>query len=180
VHWYTSRWIICGVVLRSLLMPVCSFRIHPALWCPWCFHTNRFIEQCQTTWSDGVHSAWTFLYWGCTWWYARYSLSPRSLPHVDVIVANGDSIASEGKGDYMFVEGRVMDTKGNPIAGAVIDTWETDGSGLYDTQVRLCTLHNHYLLIEQIQYADRDEPDCRGRLHSAEDGYYSFRAIVCV
>lgn len=80
----------------------------------------------------------------------------------------------------MFVEGRVMDTKGNPIAGAVIDTWETDGSGLYDTQVRLCTLHNHYLLIEQIQYADRDEPDCRGRLHSAEDGYYSFRAIVCV
>jgi protocatechuate 3,4-dioxygenase beta subunit len=45
----------------------------------------------------------------------------------------------------MFVEGRVTDTKGNPIAGAVIDTWETDGSGLYDTQVRVCTLHNHYL-----------------------------------
>jgi len=31
-----------------------------------------------------------------------------------------------------------------------------------------------------MQYANRDEPDCRGRLHSAEDGSYSFRAIVPV
>lgn len=52
-------------------------------------------------------------------------------------VANGDSIASEGKGDYMFVEGRVLDLKGNPIAGAIIDTWETDGFGSYDTQASL-------------------------------------------
>ncbi|KAG6866315.1 hypothetical protein C0991_005782 [Blastosporella zonata] len=78
-------------------------------------------------------------------------------------VPNGDSIASEGKGDYMFVEGRVLDTKGNPIAGAIIDTWETDSNGLYDTQ-----------------YAGRGKPDCRGRLTSAEDGSYSFRAVVPV
>ncbi|KAF9455852.1 intradiol ring-cleavage dioxygenase [Collybia nuda] len=78
-------------------------------------------------------------------------------------IANGESIASEGKGDYMFVEGRVLDTKGNPIAGAVIDTWETDGFGVYDTQ-----------------YTVRDKPDCRGRLHSADDGSYSFRAVVPV
>ncbi|RDB27606.1 Hydroxyquinol 1,2-dioxygenase [Hypsizygus marmoreus] len=78
-------------------------------------------------------------------------------------VANGDSIASEGKGDYMFVEGRVLDTKGNPIAGAIIDTWETDGDGLYDTQ-----------------YSNREKPDCRGRLFSGEDGSYSFRAVVPV
>lgn len=31
-----------------------------------------------------------------------------------------------------------------------------------------------------MQYADRKEPDCRGRLRSAEDGSYSFRAVVCV
>jgi hypothetical protein len=43
----------------------------------------------------------------------------------------------------MFVEGRVTDTKGNPIAGAVIDTWETDGSGLYDTQVRWRPFHKY-------------------------------------
>lgn len=48
----------------------------------------------------------------------------------------GDSIASEGKGDYMFVEGVVADIRGNPIPNAIIDTWETDGFGLYDTEVR--------------------------------------------
>ncbi|KAG6815099.1 hypothetical protein H0H93_010979, partial [Arthromyces matolae] len=78
-------------------------------------------------------------------------------------VPNGETIASEGKGDYMFVEGRVLDTKGNPIAGAIIDTWETDNNGLYDTQ-----------------YSEREKPDCRGRLTSAEDGSYSFRAVVPV
>ncbi|KNZ73269.1 Hydroxyquinol 1,2-dioxygenase [Termitomyces sp. J132] len=76
-------------------------------------------------------------------------------------IANGETIASEGKGDYMFVEGRVLDTRGNPIAGAVIDTWEADANGLYD-----------------VQYTNRDKPDCRGRLISAEDGSYSFRAVM--
>ncbi|KAF8067930.1 intradiol ring-cleavage dioxygenase [Lyophyllum atratum] len=76
---------------------------------------------------------------------------------------NGDSIASEGKGDYLFVEGLVTDTKGNPIAGAIINTWETDGFGSYDTQ-----------------YETRDGPDCRGRLRTAEDGSYGFRAVVPV
>lgn len=51
------------------------------------------------------------------------------------LVQKGDSIASEGKGDYMYVEGRVTDLQGQPIPNAVIDTWETDGEGLYDTQV---------------------------------------------
>ena len=41
----------------------------------------------------------------------------------------GESIASEGKGEYMFVEGRVLTISGVPIPGAVIDTWETDGEG---------------------------------------------------
>lgn len=29
----------------------------------------------------------------------------------------------------MFVEGRVLTTGGEPIPGAVINTWETDGTG---------------------------------------------------
>lgn len=41
----------------------------------------------------------------------------------------GESIASEGKGDYMYVEGRVLSTNGTPIANATIETWETDGTG---------------------------------------------------
>ncbi|KAF8997727.1 intradiol ring-cleavage dioxygenase [Cyathus striatus] len=75
--------------------------------------------------------------------------------------SNGESIATEGKGDYLFIQGKILDTQGKPVAGAIIDTWETDGHGLYDTQ-----------------YANRLEPDCRGRLHSADDGSYSFRAVV--
>ncbi|KAG5641920.1 hypothetical protein DXG03_003966 [Asterophora parasitica] len=90
-------------------------------------------------------------------------LHRERLGLTSMVVPNGDSIASEGKGDYMFVEGRVLDTKGTPIAGATIDTWETDSNGLYDTQ-----------------YSHRDKPDCRGRLTSAEDGTYSFRAVVPV
>jgi hypothetical protein len=31
-----------------------------------------------------------------------------------------------------------------------------------------------------MQYDVRDEPECRGRLRSAQDGSYSFRAIVYV
>ncbi|KAK1224673.1 hypothetical protein PQX77_012419 [Marasmius sp. AFHP31] len=79
--------------------------------------------------------------------------------HID----HGGSIASEGKGDYMYVHGKVLDTKGNPIAGAKIDTWETDGMGMYDTQ-----------------YANRDHPDCRGVVTSSEDGSYAYRAVVPV
>ncbi|KAH7912165.1 Intradiol ring-cleavage dioxygenase [Hygrophoropsis aurantiaca] len=75
----------------------------------------------------------------------------------------GDSIASEGKGDYMYVEGRILTTKGEPIPDAIIDTWETDANGYYDTQ-----------------YTDRAHPDCRGRLRSAKDGRYGYRAVVPV
>lgn len=41
----------------------------------------------------------------------------------------GDTIASEGKGEYMYVEGTILDTEGNPIPDAVIETWETDADG---------------------------------------------------
>jgi len=78
-------------------------------------------------------------------------------------VENGESIASEGKGDYLWMEGRVLDTKGNPIPNAVVETWETDGHGFYDTQ-----------------YKERDHPDCRGRLRSDKDGKFAYRAIVPV
>ena len=42
----------------------------------------------------------------------------------------GESIASEGKGEYMYVEGYVRDTNCVPIPGAVIYTWETDDKGV--------------------------------------------------
>ena len=41
----------------------------------------------------------------------------------------GESIASEGKGEYMYVEGRILSTDGTPIPNASIETWETDSDG---------------------------------------------------
>ncbi|KAI0087399.1 aromatic compound dioxygenase [Irpex rosettiformis] len=78
-------------------------------------------------------------------------------------VAEGGSIASEGKGDYMYVEGRILSTDGTPIPNAIIETWETDGHGNYD-----------------VQYAGREKADCRGRLRSGPDGKYTYRAVVPV
>jgi protocatechuate 3,4-dioxygenase beta subunit len=37
----------------------------------------------------------------------------------------------------MFVEGRVLTTGGEPIPGAVIDTWETDGTGELHSDVSM-------------------------------------------
>ncbi|KAF5336480.1 hypothetical protein D9611_006683 [Ephemerocybe angulata] len=78
-------------------------------------------------------------------------------------VSYGESIASEGKGHYMFVEGKILNTQGQPIAGAIIDTWESDGDGIYDNQ-----------------YENRTGPDCRGRLISEADGKFAYRAVVPV
>ncbi|KIM53157.1 hypothetical protein SCLCIDRAFT_1223036 [Scleroderma citrinum Foug A] len=76
-------------------------------------------------------------------------------------VSHGESIASEGKGEYLYVEGRVLSTEGAPISDAIIDAWEADADGLYD-----------------LQYAESTRPDCRGRLRSGEDGSFGFRAVV--
>ena len=46
------------------------------------------------------------------------------------LVSMGESIASEGKGEYMYVEGRILDTLGKPIPNASIETWETDAEGI--------------------------------------------------
>lgn len=94
-------------------------------------------------------------------WFSQVAM--RLTRRDELAVKLGDSIASEGKGAPLYVHGRVLDTSGNPIAGATIETWETDDTGHYDTQ-----------------YSDRSEPDCRGRLKSAADGTYEFRAVVPV
>jgi len=75
----------------------------------------------------------------------------------------GDTIASEGKGRYLYVTGRILDTSRKPIPHATIETWETDEFGFYDTQ-----------------YVHREKPDCRGRLKADAEGQYKFRAVVPV
>ncbi|KAH7882667.1 aromatic compound dioxygenase [Phlebopus sp. FC_14] len=71
----------------------------------------------------------------------------------------GGSIASEGSGDYLYVEGRVLTTKGEPIQNAIIDAWgKCRRYGLYD-----------------VHYVDQTNPDCRGRVRSGKDGEFGFR-----
>ena len=75
-------------------------------------------------------------------------------------VANGDSIASPGKGEVCLVLATVKDTKGRPIQGAKIDVWETDGYGKYDNE-----------------YEERDRPDMRGRLTTDQNGEFNFKCV---
>jgi protocatechuate 3,4-dioxygenase beta subunit len=78
-------------------------------------------------------------------------------------VARHESIATPGKGERLVVSGRVTDTAGKPVSGAVLEVWEADGDGLYDTQ-----------------YESRERPDCRGRVRAAADGSFAFEAVVPV
>jgi len=47
----------------------------------------------------------------------------------------GADIAEGVAGEPAFYSGRVTDTQGQPIAGALLDIWSGDGEGVYDMQV---------------------------------------------
>jgi protocatechuate 3,4-dioxygenase beta subunit len=75
-------------------------------------------------------------------------------------IGDGETIARSGKGEPVLVRGRVLDVRGKPVAGALIEAWETDGEGRYDTQC-----------------ANRAEPDYRGHLRAGDDGTFTFSAV---
>src|SRR6478736_7358742 len=47
----------------------------------------------------------------------------------------GADLAEGVKGEPAFYSGRVLDSAGRPIAGAVLDIWSGDGEGTYDMQM---------------------------------------------
>jgi protocatechuate 3,4-dioxygenase beta subunit len=59
------------------------------------------------------------------------------------------------KGTPLTITGRVLDTQGRPLRGALLDIWHADASGAYDNQ-------GYHL---------------RGRLHTDDDGRYTLRTI---
>ncbi|OZJ04319.1 hypothetical protein BZG36_03154 [Bifiguratus adelaidae] len=82
--------------------------------------------------------------------------SPR-INHADSIV-HQDTV-----GERVLVKARVKNLRGEPIRGALIDVWETDGNGEYD-----------------VQRHEKDEPlqqDCRGHLYSNEHGQVELLAL---
>lgn len=72
----------------------------------------------------------------------------------------GGDIAGGAVGEPCWVEGRVTDVDGNPIAGARIEVWEADEDGFYD-----------------VQYTD-DRVAARGRLVSGAEGEYRFWGLT--
>jgi hydroxyquinol 1,2-dioxygenase len=77
-------------------------------------------------------------------------------PDVDL----GGDISGGAPGEPCWVEGRVTDTAGSPIAGALVEVWEADADGRYD-----------------VQYDD-DRVAARGHLRTDADGRYRFWAVT--
>ncbi|MFM7446710.1 MAG: dioxygenase, partial [Tabrizicola sp.] len=75
--------------------------------------------------------------------------------------AHGDNICLDGKGEPLVVRGRVVDTAGNPIAGATVDAWQTNDDGFYDVQ----------------QKGVQPDMNLRGIFTTDADGRYSFRSV---
>lgn len=74
---------------------------------------------------------------------------------------NGASIALDGKGDPVLVEGRIADAQGNPVAGASIEVWQANEDGFYDVQ----------------QKGIQPEWNLRGQFTSDYDGTFWFRSV---
>lgn len=77
------------------------------------------------------------------------------VPHY----ANGTNICLDGKGEPLVVRGRVTDTAGRPIKGALLDVWSTNDDGFYDVQ----------------QKGVQPDNNLRGIFTTDEEGYYWFR-----
>jgi catechol 1,2-dioxygenase len=79
-------------------------------------------------------------------------------------VENGGSIVrSETPGAPLFVNGRVVDKDGRPVAGAEVDVWHASPVGLYESQ-------------------DPEQADMnlRGKFTTDQDGAFSFRSVMMV
>ncbi|HUO73467.1 MAG TPA: dioxygenase [Solirubrobacteraceae bacterium] len=72
----------------------------------------------------------------------------------------GASIAAEAAGVPAWVHGRVLDTAGNPIAGAELDVWQNGDDRLY-----------------AVQRPEAPEDHLRGRFTARGDGSYAFLAV---
>lgn len=69
---------------------------------------------------------------------------------------------SEGlPGTPLFITGKVTDTSGAPVPGAVLDVWQADTEGLYEAQI-----------------PEIDEARLRAKYRAREDGTYCVRTIA--
>ena len=76
---------------------------------------------------------------------------------------NGADISGGVAGTPMFVNGRVVNEQGDPVAGALVDTWHSDGNGFYDVQ-QTDKLHGQLAM--------------RALLTTDDDGRFWYRSIT--
>ena len=80
----------------------------------------------------------------------------KTMPH-------GTDISSSLPGERMFVQGRVTDIKGKPLAGVPVDVWHADDDGFYDSQ--------------KPSY-ETEGPSSRARFITDAEGRFFFRTIL--
>jgi hydroxyquinol 1,2-dioxygenase len=73
----------------------------------------------------------------------------------------GANICLDHKGEPMLVQGRILDTSGNPIAHAKIDVWQANDEGFYDVQ----------------QKGLQPDFNLRGVFRTGADGRYWFQGV---
>jgi hydroxyquinol 1,2-dioxygenase len=87
-------------------------------------------------------------------------LGPFHIPGSPPLPYGGDM--SDGlPGRPLYITGRVTSIDGEPIAGAVLDVWQADEEGLYESQI-----------------AEIDEARLRATYATREDGGYCVRTIA--
>lgn len=88
------------------------------------------------------------------------NLGPFYLPDAPKKPLGAD-LAGPREGALVLCHGLVRDTLGHPIAGAIVDTWQADGSGTYP-----------------IQEAGQDKYDLRGVFETDADGRYYYTTVL--
>ena len=97
-------------------------------------------------------------------------LSPAATPatvlgpfHIDgsPAVGFGEDMSGGLPGTPLFVTGRVTDLDGTPVANTLLDVWQADADGYYESQL-----------------AEIDEARLRSKYRTREDGTYRVRSIA--
>lgn len=87
------------------------------------------------------------------------NLGPFYTPDSPMLEIGGDLIG-DNEGEPMVMSGRVVDQDGAPVAGALLDIWQTAANGLYSNLD-----------------PDQSDHNLRGRMLTDGDGRYAFTTV---
>ncbi len=100
----------------------------------------------------------------------NHRLDPRATPatvlgpfHIEGSpeLGHGEDMSQGLPGAPLFISGVVTDLDGAPVPGAVLDGWQADNEGLFESQ-----------------HADVDEARLRAKYTTREDGSYCVRTVT--